>query len=131
MMAKSLRPAQQISSSSQDLHSRSRVRVKACTSCKSLEQPGFYSLTWAYKIRFPGIGFPRIQKKKKKIHSFMCSMKYFFTNNITWLGLTDGKAESESFESASIFAFAFAGQTRSRSTLLHDCYHGSYQLHME
>jgi len=35
-----------------DLHSRSRVRVKACTSCKSLEQPEFYSLTWAHKVRF-------------------------------------------------------------------------------
>jgi hypothetical protein len=35
-----------------DLHSRSRVRVKACTSCKSLEQPEFYSHTWVHKVRF-------------------------------------------------------------------------------
>ena len=35
-----------------DLHSRSRVRVKACISYKSLEQSEFYSLTWAHKIRF-------------------------------------------------------------------------------
>jgi hypothetical protein len=28
-----------------DLHSRSRVRVRTCISCKSLGQPGFYSLT--------------------------------------------------------------------------------------
>jgi hypothetical protein len=41
-----------------DLHSRSRVRVRACTSCKSLGQPGFYSL-------FGRMRFPRIKKKKK------------------------------------------------------------------
>ena len=47
-----------------DLHSRSRVRAKTCTSCKSLGQPEFYSLIWAHKICFPGVGFPRIIKKK-------------------------------------------------------------------
>jgi hypothetical protein len=26
---------------------------RTCTSCKSLGQPGFYSLTWAHKVRFP------------------------------------------------------------------------------
>jgi len=46
------------------LHSRFQVRVRACTSCKSLGQPGFYSLTWTHKIRFSGGGFPQIQKKK-------------------------------------------------------------------
>ena len=32
---------------------------------------------------------------RKEIYSFMCSTKYFFTNNITWLGLTDGKVQSQ------------------------------------
>jgi hypothetical protein len=36
-----------------DLHSRSRVRVRTCTSYKSLGQPRFYSLIWAHKVRFP------------------------------------------------------------------------------
>jgi hypothetical protein len=26
--------------------------ARACTSCKSLRQPEFYSLTWAYKYAF-------------------------------------------------------------------------------
>jgi hypothetical protein len=53
-----------------DLHSRSRVRAKTCTSCKSLGQPEFYSLIWAHKICFPGVGFPRIIKKKKCLRIF-------------------------------------------------------------
>jgi hypothetical protein len=36
-----------------------------CTSCKSLEQPGFYSLTWAHKVRFPGVGVSSNPKKKR------------------------------------------------------------------
>jgi len=52
VMAKSLRSAQQVSSSSQ-----------ACTSCKSLGQPGFYSLIWAHKVRFPGGGVSLNPKK--------------------------------------------------------------------
>jgi len=47
-----------------DLHSRSWVRVRACTSCKSLGQPRFYSLTWAHKVRFPGGGVSSNLKKK-------------------------------------------------------------------
>jgi len=47
-----------------DLHSRSRVRVRACISCKSLGQPGFYSLTWAHKVLFPG-GEVSLNPKKK------------------------------------------------------------------
>jgi len=35
-----------------NLHSRSRVQVKVCIYCKSLRQPGFYSLTWTSKIYF-------------------------------------------------------------------------------
>ena len=35
-----------------DLHSRSRVRVRACTSRKSLWQPEFYSLIWTHKVHF-------------------------------------------------------------------------------
>ena len=35
-----------------DLHSRSWVRVRACISCKSMWQPGFYSLIWTHKVRF-------------------------------------------------------------------------------
>ena len=50
-----------------NLHSRSRVRVSACISCKRLGQPGFYSLTWAHKVRFPGGGVSSNLKKKKKI----------------------------------------------------------------
>jgi len=51
-----------------DLHSRSRVRVKTCTSCKSLGQPGFYSLTWTHKIYFSRRwGFLKSKKKKKII----------------------------------------------------------------
>ena len=49
-----------------DLHSRSRVRVRACTSCKILGQPVFYSLTWAHKVRFPGSVVSSNPKKKKK-----------------------------------------------------------------
>jgi hypothetical protein len=48
-----------------DLHSRSRVRVRACISCKSLGQPGFYSITWAHKVRFPGSEVFSNPKKKK------------------------------------------------------------------
>jgi len=47
-----------------DLHSRSRVRVRVYTSCKSLEQPGFYSLTWAHKVCFSGGGVSSNKKKK-------------------------------------------------------------------
>jgi hypothetical protein len=50
-----------------DLHSRSRVRVRACTSCKSLEQPGFYLLIWAHKMRFPEGGVSSNPKKKKGV----------------------------------------------------------------
>ena len=49
-----------------DLHSRSRVRARACTFCKSLGQPGFYSLTFAHKIRFLEVWFPRIHKKDNR-----------------------------------------------------------------
>ena len=49
-----------------DLHSRSWVRVRAYISCKSLEQPGFYLLTWAHKVRFPGSRVFSNSKKKKK-----------------------------------------------------------------
>jgi len=52
-----------------DLHSRSRVRVRACTSCKSLGQLGFYSLTWAHKVRFSGGGVSSNPKKKVKKES--------------------------------------------------------------
>jgi hypothetical protein len=54
-----------------DLHSRSRVRVRACTSCKSLGQPGFYSLIWAHKMRFPEGGVSSNPKKKSiyQIHT--------------------------------------------------------------
>jgi hypothetical protein len=52
-----------------DLHSRSRVRVRACTSCKSLGQPGFYSLIWAHKVRFPGSEVSSNPKKKNIIFS--------------------------------------------------------------
>jgi hypothetical protein len=48
-----------------DLHSRSRVRVRTCTSCKSLEQPGFYSLTWTHKIYFSKNKVSSNPKKKK------------------------------------------------------------------
>jgi len=48
-----------------DLHSRSRVRVRACTFCKSLGQSEFYLLTWTYKVRFSRVRFPQIQKKYK------------------------------------------------------------------
>jgi len=51
-----------------DLHSRSRVRVRACTSCKILGQPVFYSLTWAHKVRFPGSVVSSNPKKKKNLH---------------------------------------------------------------
>jgi len=58
-----------------DLHSRSRVRVRACTSCKSLGQPRFYSLIWAHKVRFP-VGWGFLESKKKKnlisIIIYMC-----------------------------------------------------------
>jgi len=47
-----------------NLHSRSRVRVRACTSYKSLGQPGFYSLIWAYKVRFLGDRVSSNPKKK-------------------------------------------------------------------
>jgi hypothetical protein len=50
-----------------DLHSRSWVRVRACTSCKSLRQPGFYSLTWIHKVCFPGGGVFSNPKKKFQI----------------------------------------------------------------
>jgi hypothetical protein len=50
-----------------DLYSRSRVRVKTCTSCKNLGQPEFYSLTWTYKVRFPEDGVSLNSKKKKKV----------------------------------------------------------------
>jgi hypothetical protein len=49
-----------------DLYNRSRVWVMTCTSCKSLGQPGLYSLIWAHKIRFPG-GEVSSNPKKKKI----------------------------------------------------------------
>ena len=55
-----------------DLHSRSRVRVRACTSCKSLGQPGFYSLIWAHKVRFPEGGVflnKKFFQKKKGSYS--------------------------------------------------------------
>jgi len=46
-----------------DLHSRSRVRVRTCTSCKSLGQPGFYLLTWAIKYAFRRWSFLELKKK--------------------------------------------------------------------
>ena len=54
-------------------HSRFRVRVRACTSCKSLGQSGFYSLIWAHKVHFLGVEFSPIQKKKKldTLHLFI------------------------------------------------------------
>ena len=48
-----------------------RVRVRVCTSCKSLGQSGFYSLTWAHKVRFPGgevSSNPKIIKKSLAMH---------------------------------------------------------------
>jgi hypothetical protein len=59
-----------------DLHSKSWVRVRVCISCKSLGQPRFYSLTWAYKVRFPGGGvssnpktkWPQISQNHKNQH---------------------------------------------------------------
>jgi hypothetical protein len=56
-----------------DVHSRSRVRVRACTSCKSLGQPGFYSLTWTHKVRFPRSG---VSLNKKKIFHNMFSTSW-------------------------------------------------------
>jgi len=53
------------------LHSRSRVRVRAYTSCKSLGQPGFYSLTWAHKVRFPGGG---VSSNKKKCYVLVINL---------------------------------------------------------
>lgn len=47
-----------------DLHSRFWIRVRTCTSCKSLGQPGFYLLIWAHKILFSEMRFPWIQKKR-------------------------------------------------------------------
>jgi hypothetical protein len=47
-----------------DLHSKSRVWVRACTSCKSLRQPGFYLLTWAHKNMFFRGG---VSSNKKKL----------------------------------------------------------------
>jgi hypothetical protein len=49
-----------------DLHSRSRVRVRTYTSCKSLGQLGFYSLTWTHKIHFPESEVSSNSKKKKR-----------------------------------------------------------------
>jgi len=49
-----------------DLHSRSRVRVRTYTSCKSLGQLEFYSLTWTHKIYFPEGEVSSNPKKKKK-----------------------------------------------------------------
>jgi hypothetical protein len=48
-----------------DLYNKSRVLVMTCISCKSLGQPGLYSLIWAHKIRFPGGGVSSNPKKKK------------------------------------------------------------------
>ena len=48
-----------------------RVRVRVCTSCKSLGQSGFYSLTWAHKVRFRGgevSSNPKIIKKSLAMH---------------------------------------------------------------
>jgi len=54
-----------------DLHRRSRVRVRTCTSCKSLGQPGFYSLTWTHKVYFPENEISSNQKIKKKMRDVM------------------------------------------------------------
>jgi hypothetical protein len=43
--------------------SRSRVRVRTYTSCKSLGQPRFYSLIWAHKVCFSGDKVSPIKKK--------------------------------------------------------------------
>jgi len=75
-----------------DLHSRSRVRVRTCTSCKSLGQHGFYSLTWTHKVRFPGGGVSSNPKKKfsfwknysdSSIIFYVLYKLTLFLNNIT------------------------------------------------
>jgi len=62
-----------------ELHGRSRVRVRTCISYKSLEQPGFYSLIWAHKVRFPEMKFPRIQKNIVRV-----LQKLFSLNGVYW-----------------------------------------------
>jgi hypothetical protein len=58
VMTNDLRSEQQVSSSSQGV-----------ISCKSLGQPGFYSLIWAHKVRFPrGEVSSNPKKKRKKIY---------------------------------------------------------------
>jgi len=69
-----------------DLHSRSRVRVRACISCKSLGQPRFYSLTWAHKVRFPGSGVSSNPKKKKKCQkNHSAEMIKLLIRNLKWI----------------------------------------------
>jgi len=53
-----------------DLHNRSRVRVMACISCKSLGQSGFYSLTWAHKVHFLRVEVTSNPKKNPHCISF-------------------------------------------------------------
>jgi hypothetical protein len=68
-----------------DLHSRSRVRVRACTSCKSLGQPEFYFLTWAHKVRFPG-GWGFLESKKKSYFDIMSWLRVSWINlDWSWL----------------------------------------------
>jgi len=67
-----------------DLHSRSQVRVRACTCCKSLGQPGFYSLTWAHKVRFPGGGVSsnpkkRVRKNQQNLMFTECIRKHMLS----------------------------------------------------
>jgi hypothetical protein len=66
------------------MHNRSRVRVRACTSCKSLGQPGFYSLTWAHKVRFSGGGVSS-NSKKKNIRNFSLMRMYeIYDKCVVW-----------------------------------------------
>jgi len=63
-----------------NMHSRSRVWVRACISCKSLGQPEFYLLTWTHKVRFPGSGVSSNPKKKVLIiylFIYLFNMMYF------------------------------------------------------
>ena len=66
---------------------RSRVRVRACTSCKSLGQLGFYSLTWIHKMRFPGGEVFSNPKKKERQNTYLlaktCIPLCYTTINIT------------------------------------------------
>ena len=71
-----------------DLYNRSRVWISTCTSCKSLGQSGFYSLTWAYKVRFlKGEVSSNSKKKNSKIENYRLGLIFKFNTRMNQLFL--------------------------------------------